>query len=106
MKICSGGDKVRNARGHKCKVKMSGSEKIVNENAYDISFIKRLTKKFLEASRCSREKQRQRNVQKKCAAPAKLLFCYLDILLFFTVLRRLALHDFINIIESFACSPG
>ena len=95
---------------------MSGSEKKVNENTYDISSIKRVTKKFLEVSRCSRAKQRQRNVQKKCAAPAKLLFCYLDILLFFTVLRlvllfftvlrRLALHDFINIIESFACSPG
>ena len=28
-----------------------------------------------EVSRCSRAKQRQRNVQKKCAARAKLLFC-------------------------------
>ena len=27
MKICSGGDKMRNASGHQCKVKMSGSEK-------------------------------------------------------------------------------
>ena len=97
---------MRNASGHQCKVKMSGSEKKVNENTYDISSIKRVTKKFLEVSRCSRAKQRQRNVQKKCAAPAKLLFCYLNILLFFTVHRRLALHDFINIIESFACSPG
>ena len=61
--------------GHKCKVKMSGSEKKVNENTYDISSIKRVTKKFLEVSRCSRAKQRQRNVQKKCAARAKLLFC-------------------------------
>ena len=56
-------------------------------------------KKFLEVSRCSRAKQRQRNVQKKCSARAKLLFCLLDLLLFFTVLRRclrrLALHDFI-----------
>ena len=99
MKICSGGDKVRNARGHKCKVKMSGSEKIVNENAYDISFIKRLAKKFLEASRCSREKQRQRNVQKKCAAPAKLLFLLIrPVIIFYRSLAlpsRLALHDFI-----------
>ena len=76
MKIlCSGGDKMRNASGHQCKVKMSGSEKKVNENTYDISSIKRVTKKFLEVSRCSRAKQRQRNVQKKCAARAKLLFC-------------------------------
>ena len=74
MKIlCSGGDKMRNASGHQCKVKMSGSEKKVNENTYDISSIKRVTKKFLEVSRCSRAKQRQRNVQKKCAARAKLL---------------------------------
>ena len=54
---------------------MSGSEKKVNENTYDISSIKSVTKKFLEVSRCSRAKQRQRNVQKKCAARAKLFFC-------------------------------
>ena len=66
---------MRNASGHQCKVKMSGSEKKVNENSYDISSIKRVTKKFLEAVRCSRTKRRQRNVQKKCAARAKLLFC-------------------------------
>ena len=74
-KFCSGGNKMRNASGHQCKVKMSGSEKNVNENTCDISSIKRVTKKFLEVSRCSRAKQRQRNVQKKCAARAKLLFC-------------------------------
>ena len=62
---------MRNASRHRCKEKMSGSEKKVNENTYDISSIK----KFLEVSRCSKEKQRQRNVQKKCAARAKLLFC-------------------------------
>ena len=67
---------MRNASGHQqCNVKMSGSEKQVNENTYDISSKKRVTKKFLEVSRCSRAKQRQRNVQKKCAARAKLLFC-------------------------------
>ena len=38
--------------------------KKVNGNTYDISSIKRVTKKFLEVSRCSRAKQRQRNVQK------------------------------------------
>ena len=26
-KVCSGGDKMRNASGHQCKVKMSGSER-------------------------------------------------------------------------------
>ena len=43
---------------------MSGSEKKVNEKTCDISSTKRVTKKVLEVSRCSREKQRQRNVQK------------------------------------------
>ena len=79
---------MRNASGHQYKVKMSGSEKKVNENTYDISSIKRVTKKFLEVSRCSRAKQWQRNVQKKCAARAKLLFCQLDLMLFFTILRH------------------
>ena len=37
---------MRNASGHQCKVKMRGSEKKVNENAYDISSIKRVTKNF------------------------------------------------------------
>ena len=27
LKFCNGGDKMRNASGHQCKVKMSGSEK-------------------------------------------------------------------------------
>ena len=67
-----------NASGHQIKVKKkTGIEKKVNENTYDISSIKtikRVTKKFLEVSRCSCAKQRQRNVQKKCAARAKLVF--------------------------------
>ena len=38
--------------------------KKVNENTYDIFPQKCVTKTFLEVSRCSRAKQRQRNVQK------------------------------------------
>ena len=75
---------MRNASGHQCKVKMSGSEKKVNENTYDISSIKRATKRFLEVSRCSRAKQRQRNVLKKCAARAKLLLLIRPFLVFST----------------------
>ena len=56
------------------KVKMSEWKK-VNNNRYDTSSIKSVTRKFLEVSRCGRAKQRQRNVQKKCAARAKLVFC-------------------------------
>ena len=51
------------------------NEKKVNNNRYDISSIKRVTQKFLEVSHCGSAKQRQRNVQKKCAARAKLFFC-------------------------------
>ena len=39
---------MRNDSIHQCKVKMSVSEKNVNENKYDISFQKRVTKTFLE----------------------------------------------------------
>ena len=46
------------------KVKISGSDEKVNRNTYDFSSIKRATRKFLDVSRCSRAKQRQRNVQK------------------------------------------
>ena len=75
-KFRSGGDKMKNFSGHQY---MQGenecSEKRVNVYMDDISSIKRITKMFLEVSRCSRAKQWQRNVQKKCAARAKLLFC-------------------------------
>ena len=63
---------MRNAGGHQCKEKVSGSEKQVHENAYDNSSIK----KFLEVSSCIRAKQRQRNVQKNVLhARAKLFLC-------------------------------
>ena len=65
---------VTNACGHQCKGKMSGIEK-VNKNTYDFFSKNCVTKKFLEVSRRSRAKQRQRNVQKKCAARAKGAFC-------------------------------
>ena len=69
--ICSCDEKIRNANGHQCQVKLSGSE----TDMYDFSSIKSVTKKFVDVSRCSRAKQRQKNVQKRCAARAKLLFC-------------------------------
>ena len=47
------------------KVKMSRSEKKRNKNTYDISFIKRVTRTFLELSRCSRANQ-----AKKCTKKA------------------------------------
>ena len=103
-----------NASGHQCKVKMSGSEKIVKENTYDISSIKRATKKFLEVSRCSRPKERQRNVQKKCAKVLVLLIRPIVVFQHSAALPSpLSITQFyilfeqtINIIESFAFSPG
>ena len=59
-----------------------GQWKKVNGNTNDISSIKRVTKTFLEVSRCSRAKERQRNVQKKCAARAKLLSLIRPIVVF------------------------
>ena len=73
-------------------------KKKVNENAYDISSKKLVTKKFLEVSRCSLAKQRQRNEQRKCTAQAKLLFLLIRPIAVFhrsRCLRRLASHDFI-----------
>ena len=69
MKFCSGGMLAAT------RVKMSDSEKRENKNTSNIPSIKRVTTKFLEVSRNSRAKQLQRNVQKNCAARAKLLFC-------------------------------
>ena len=56
--------------------------KKVNGNTYVISSVKRVTKTFLEVSRFSRAKQKQRNVQKKCATRAKLLLLIRPIVVF------------------------
>ena len=107
---------MRNASGHQCEEKMSGSEKKVNEAMYDISSIK----KFLEVSRCRRSKQRQRNVPKKCAAPAKFFFWLIRPIRPIAVFHRspalpsplsitrfyILFEQSLNNIESFAFSPG
>ena len=43
---------------------MSDGEKKVNRNMYNISSIKRITRKFLKVSHCSCAKQLHRNVEK------------------------------------------
>ena len=65
---------MRNASGHQCKVKMNDSEKKVNENTYDNSSIKLVTKKFLEVSRCSRAKPRK-EMCKKSVLHVQSCFC-------------------------------
>ena len=72
------------------RVKMRGRGKKVNRTAYNTSSIKRVTRKFLKVSSCSRAKHRQRNVQKKGAARAKLIFCQLDLLIFLAVFVAVA----------------
>ena len=89
MEFCSGGEKMTIAAVTGVKMRDN-----------DISSIKRVSRKFPEVPRCSRTKRWQRNVQKRCAARAKLLFCQLGpILVFFFYRfrchRHLALHDFI-----------
>ena len=56
-----------NASGHQGENEQQRKKKM-NRNT------KCVTREFLEVSRCSPAKQRPRNVQKKCAARAKLFF--------------------------------
>ena len=56
------------------------------------------TRKFLEVSRCSRAKQRHRNVQKVCCTCGVAFSLIRPIVVFFYLSRcfcRLALHDFL-----------
>ena len=84
MKFCSGGMLPAT------RVKMSDSEKRVNKNTSDIPSIKRVTRKFLEVSRNSRAKQRQRNVKKVCCTCKVAFLLIRPIVVFFTVLVAFA----------------
>ena len=86
------------------------------QGLYFLGSIKRVTRKFLEVSRCSRAIQRQRNVQKKCAAcTCKVAFllitpgcCFSPFSLpsLLSITRFYILFEqTINIIESFAFQP-
>ena len=98
------------------KVKMSGSEKNAKiKNRYDISSIKRVTRKFLEVSLCSGTKERHKKCTKKVGCTCKVAFSLIRPTIVFHrshYLRCLALHDFtfclyeqtINILERFAFS--
>ena len=89
---------MRNASDHQGKNERLQKKK-VNRTTYNISSIKHVTRKLLEVSRCRRAKQRQRNVQKKCAAREKLFFLLIRPIFFFAVFVAvaawLALYDFI-----------
>ena len=67
---------MRNATGHQCKKKMSGSEKKVNKKTCDIFFIKRVAKKVSGSfTLWSCKTKAKKYIKKKCAVRAKLLFC-------------------------------
>ena len=89
---------MRNASGHPGKNERHG-RKSEQEHAVRHFLHKSVTRTFLDVSLCCRAKQRQINVQEKCAAREKFFFfCLLDRLLFFhrsRCLRHLVLLDFI-----------
>ena len=66
---------MRNARGNEGE--MSGSGK-TERTGTNISSIKHVTRKLKEVSCFSHAKQQQGNLQKKCAARAKLFLCFLE----------------------------
>ena len=74
---------------------MSDSEKEKKQTNNEQEY----TRKFLEVSRCSRAKQRHRNVQKVCCTCRVAFSLIRPIVVFFTFLvafaARLALHDFL-----------
>ena len=86
-KFHNGDEKMRNVSGHQ-EGENERQWKKVNRSTHNISSIKRVTMRFLEVSRSSLAKQRQRNVQKKFAVRLKLFFANntLDILIFFLAL--------------------
>ena len=99
------------------KVKIS-EWKNVHNNRYDISSIKRVTRTFLKVSRCGRAKieQRQRNVPKKVCCVCKVVFLLIRPIVVFSPFSLpsplsktwfyILFEQTLNIIESFAFSPG
>ena len=84
-------------------------KKKLNENTYDISSIKRVTKTFLEVSRCSGAKQWQR-MNKKSVLHVQSFLLIRPIVVFHrspALLSRFYIwfEQAINIIESFAFRP-
>ena len=106
-------NKIRNASG---QGENDRQWKKVNENTYDISSKKHVTKKFLEVSRCSRAKPRQRNIQKSvlhvqsCFIVNKTYCCFHRSPASPSLLRitrcYVLFEQTLNIIGSFAFSPG
>ena len=78
---------MRNASGHQCKEKMSGSEKKVNENAYDVSSLKKIVWTF----RVVVVQNNGKEMTKKVCCTCKVVFLLIrPIVVFFTVLVAFA----------------
>ena len=75
---------MRNASGYQSENERQGKNR-ANRNS-NISSIKRVNRNLKEVSRFSRAKQRHGNVQKACAARAKLLFLLIVVFLPFSLL--------------------
>ena len=73
---------------------MGGSEKKGEQEYIHVSSIKRVSGKFLEVSRCSRAKQRQRNVQKSVLYVQSCIFSDLFFIILVVFTFSLVLHDF------------
>ena len=98
------------------KVKMSEWKK-VNNNRYDISSIKRVTRTFLDVSRCGRaETTAEKCAEKVCCTCKVVFFLLLSLIVVFSPFSLPSLlsktwfyilfEQTINIIESLAFSPG
>ena len=80
------------------RVNISDSEKKVNKNTYDISSIKRVTRKFLEVSGCSVQNNGKEMYKKSVLHVQSCFFANQTYCCFShrsCCLRRLALHDFV-----------
>ena len=103
---------MRNASSHQCKEKMSGSEKKVKENAFDVFSIK----KFLEV-RVVVVQNNGKDMYKKGCCTCKIVFLLIRPIVVFhrspalpsplsTTRFYILFEQTINVIESFAFSPG
>ena len=91
-------------------VKMRNSGRKVNTKKYNISSTKCVTRKLLEVSRCSRAKQRPRNVQKSVLKRCRVDFLLIRPFVVFSpfslsLIRRLALHYFTLVIVDTTAAP-
>ena len=107
---------MRNASSHQCKVKMSGSEKKVNDNTYDIPSIKHGLRSFWKfhivvVQNNGKEMNKKSVLHVQSCFFANWIHCYFHrsaaLPSSFSITRfHILFEQTMNIIESFAISPG